>query len=87
MTQDETLLLNSLVRSPAWKMVEEIVLKHIQRLQSIVSLDLTKDPQELKNSVEARKLAVETLRDIFQELGAFGAQEKPTTNPVTRSMK
>lgn len=75
-----------MVRSEAWKLIDQIIDAHINRLKSIDELDLNVDSVALKINVESRKKAADTLHNILQEIRGYGVQEK-SVSPITRSMK
>ena len=85
MTQEEIQILNSLIRSDSWKLVDRIVSEHIQKLKSIDSLDVTLDPIALKITIESRQKAGQVLSDILRDLRGYGLEVE--TNPLTRSFK
>lgn len=86
MTQDEIEILNILVKSQPWKLVEKILNEHLIRLDSIGNLDLNKPSEEISLDARARRLAKETIEGIITEFSSFGTQEKQV-NPLTRSFK
>lgn len=86
MTQENINIVNALVRSDSWKLIDQIIDAHIQRLDSIAQVDRSMSAEDIKIQLEARTLAMQTLHDILLDLRGYGVEQKPTS-PITRSWK